>query len=127
MQDKHLFEYAVIRLVPRVEREEFLNVGVILYCKSSRFLQMTMTIDRQRLLAFAPDTDLQMVEQNLNAFAKICAGGKDGGPIGQQTMADRFRWITAMRSTIIQTSRVHPGFCTDPQSTLERLHSELVL
>jgi len=127
MQDKHLFEYAVIRLVPRVEREEFLNVGVILYCSSSRFLKMTMAINPQRLLAFAPDLDLHVVEQNLNAFAQICAGGKHGGPIGQQSIADRFRWITAMRSTILQTSRVHPGFCTDPQSTLERLHSELVL
>jgi len=127
MQDKRLFEYAVIRLVPRVEREEFLNVGVILYCSSSRFLKMNMTINQQRLMAFAPDLDLQVVEQNLNAFARICEGGKHGGPIGQQSMADRFRWITAMRSTILQTSRVYPGFCTDPQSTLERLHSELVL
>lgn len=127
MQDKHLFEYAIIRLVPKVEREEFLNVGVILYCKSSRFLKMTMTINPQRLLAFAPDLDLRVVEQNLQAFAQICAGGKAGGPIGQQSIADRFRWITAMRSTILQTSRVHPGFCTDPQDTLERLHRELVL
>src|SRR5690606_3526070 len=126
MQDRHLFEYAVIRLVPRVEREEFLNVGVILYCKSLRFLEMTMTIDPNRLLAFAPDLDLKVVEQNLQAFARICAGGKDGGPIGQQLIADRFRWITAMRSTILQTSRVHPGFCTNPQLALERLHRELV-
>lgn len=127
MQDKHLFEYAVVRLVPRVEREEFLNVGVILYCSSRRFLKMTMSINAERILAFSPDIDLQVVEQNLYAFAQICAGGKEGGPIGQQSVADRFRWITAMRSTILQTSRVHPGFCTDPQHTLERLHTELVL
>lgn len=127
MQDKHLFEYAVVRLVPRVEREEFLNVGVILYCSSRRFLKMTMSINAERILAFSPDIDLQVVEQNLYAFARICEGGKEGGPIGQQSVADRFRWITAMRSTILQTSRVHPGFCTDPQHTLERLHTELVL
>jgi len=127
MQDKHLFEYAVIRLVPRVEREEFLNVGVILYCSSSRFLKMTMTIDKERILAFAGDIDLQVVEQNLNAFSAICAGGKQGGPIGQLSIAERFRWITAMRSTILQTSRVHPGFCADPHITIERLHRELVL
>lgn len=127
MQDKHLFEYAVVRLVPRVEREEFLNVGVILYCSSKRFLKMSMSVNSERILAFSPDIDLQVVEQNLRAFAHICAGGKEGGPIGQQSIADRFRWITAMRSTILQTSRVHPGFCTDPLETLARLHSELVL
>lgn len=127
MQDKHLFEYAVIRLVPRVEREEFLNVGVILYCSSSRFLKMTMTINKERILAFSPDVDLQVVEQNLRSFAQICAGGKQGGPIGQMAIAERFRWITAMRSTVLQTSRVHPGFCQDPGVTLERLHRELVL
>lgn len=127
MQDKHLFEYAVIRLVPRVEREEFLNVGVILYCSSSRFLKMTMLINPERLVAFSQDIDLQVIEQNLHAFAQICAGGKQGGPIGQQSIAERFRWITATRSTILQTSRVHPGFCTDPQHTLEKLHNELVL
>lgn len=127
MQDKHLFEYAVIRLVPRVEREEFLNVGVILYCSSSRFLKMTMLINPDRLVAFSQDIDLQVIEQNLNAFAQICAGGKQGGPIGQQSIAERFRWITATRSTILQTSRVHPGFCADPQHTLEKLHNDLVL
>jgi hypothetical protein len=126
MQDKHLFEYAVIRVVPCVEREEFLNVGVILYCASQGFLKTEYSLNEQRLLAVCPDLDLPELAQRLEAFKKICSGKTEGGAIGQLTPASRFRWLTATRSTVVQTSAVHPGLCTDPQQTLQRLHRQLV-
>ncbi|HEY4652026.1 MAG TPA: DUF3037 domain-containing protein [Pontibacter sp.] len=127
MQGKHLFEYAVIRVVPRVEREEFLNAGVILYCRDQGFLQVLYTLDERRLSAFAPDLDLQELEERLQAFDRICCGRKQGGRIGELGIAERFRWLTAARSTIVQTSAVHPGLCTDAQETLHRLFRQLVL
>ena len=127
MQDKRLFEYAVIRIVPMVEREEFLNVGVVLYCKDLRFLGVRWQIDIPRLSAFAPKLDIATIEGYLQAFEQICMGGKAGGPIGQLPPAERFRWLTATRSTVVQTSKVHPGFClTSPTDTLERLFQQLV-
>lgn len=125
MQDKHLYEYAVIRVVPRVEREEFLNVGVVLYCARPRFLGVRFALNEQRLGAFAPDL-LQLAEYLL-AFERICKGDPSGGPIAALTPAERFRWLTATRSTVLQTSRVHPGFCASPEETLGRLFGELVL
>lgn len=127
MQDKHLFEYAVIRVVPRVDREEFLNVGVILYCPQLKFLELIYTLDANRLLSFSPALDLPEIETHLQAFGRITIGNKEGGPIGRLDMPSRFRWLTATRSTILQTSRVHPGFCADPSATLARLHQSLVL
>jgi hypothetical protein len=127
MQEQHLFEYAVIRVVPRVEREEFLNVGVILYCKQLRFLQTKYTLDMKRLGAFGPGLDVEEVKEYLCAFEHICLGDAAGGPIAKLDMASRFRWLTATRSTIVQSSKVHPGFCTDPLVTLEKLHDRLVL
>ncbi len=127
MQDKHLFEYAIIRVVPRVEREEFVNVGVILYCRPQGFLQTIFTLDEARLKAFAPDLDLAEVEARLLAFEKICAGRREGGRIGELGLAERFRWLTAARSTIVQTSPVHPGLCYNASETLQRLFSDLVL
>ncbi len=126
MQDKHLFEYAVIRAVPRVEREEFLNVGVILYCKGLKFLQSKCDLDESRLTAFSKDAHAEEIKDSLRAFAQISAG-KDGGPIGKLDDASRFRWLTATRSTVVQTSKVHPGFCVDAEATLKRLFRELVL
>ncbi len=122
-----VFEYAVIRLVPRVEREEFLNVGVILYCSAQGFLQTRWTLPKARLRAFADTIDLDDIEDRLLAFDRICAGQRTGGTIGQFPIAARFRWLTATRSTLIQTSPVHPGRCTDAAQTLERLLEELVL
>lgn len=122
----HLFEYAVIRLVPRVEREEFLNVGVILYCASEVFLQTRWALPETRLRAFSADTDLNEVCDRLRAFERICAGRRQGGTIGQLPIASRFRWLTATRSTIIQTSAVHPGLCTSAVDTLDRLFTQLV-
>jgi len=127
MQENHIYEYAVIRFVPQVEREEFLNIGVILYCSKKRFLEAAFTLDEKRLKLFFGTFDIQEVENNLRAFEKICLGGKNGGPIGLLPIGDRFRWLTATRSTIIQCSKVHPGFCNEPGKTLLKLHRQLVL
>jgi hypothetical protein len=127
MQDKQLFEYAVIRVVPRVDREEFLNVGVVLYCPKQKYLELMYTLDPGRLRAFAPELDIEELEGHLHAFAEVVRGGAGGGPIGQLDVASRFRWLTAQRSTILQTSRVHPGFCGEPAQALIRLHATLVL
>src|ERR1700750_594691 len=98
MQENQLFEYAVIRVMPRVEREEFLNVGVILYCKKQRFLGIKYTLNEERFQLFAPYLDLMDVMVYLYAFERICLG-EDGGPIGELDLASRFRWLTATRST----------------------------
>ena len=127
MQEKHLFEYAVIRVVPRVEREEFLNVGVVFFCHKQRFLQTVYELNEERLRAFAGDLDLQDLEANLNAFKRISDGSPDSGPIGKLDLASRFRWLTATRSTVVQTSKVHPGLCTNAPECLSRLYSQLVL
>jgi hypothetical protein len=127
MQGNNLFEYAVIRVVPKVEREEFLNVGVILYCRNFNFLKTEFRIHTDKLMAFGCEVDIPEIEENLHSFVRICEGGKDSGPIGQLTPAERFRWLTATRSTIVQSSKVHPGFCTDPGETLSRLFEQLVL
>ncbi len=127
MPEKHLYEYAVIRVVPRVEREEFLNVGVILFCPAQRFLQTMFRLNENRLRAFTQELDLPDLEERLQAFERICAGGKTGGTIGQLPLSGRFRWLTATRSTVVQTSRVHPGLCADAAETINRLYAQLVL
>jgi DUF3037 family protein len=127
MHGKHLFEYAVIRVVPRVEREEFLNAGIILFCRDLRFLSAKVNLDESRLLLLDSECDISGVRENLSAICRICEGTADSGPIGQLGLAERFRWLTAIRSTIVQTSRVHPGFCTDAAETLESLYLGLVV
>jgi hypothetical protein len=127
MQEKYLFEYAVLRVVPKVEREEFLNVGVVLYCPKQKFLQVRFHLDGERIRAFACELDIPEIGQYLQAFEKICAGTKDSGPIGKLTVADRFRWLTATRSTVVQTSKTHTGLCNDVKETLDRLYAQLVL
>jgi Protein of unknown function (DUF3037) len=127
MQEKHLFEYAVIRLVPRVEREEFLNVGVILYCRQHAFLQALFTLDEDKLRIFCNKSDIDELRKHLEALKQIAAGAEGAGPIGKLDIASRFRWLTATRSTVVQASKVHPGLCTDPKQALERLHAQLVL
>jgi len=126
MQQKHLFEYAVIRVVPRVEREEFLNIGVMVYCAKLKFLQARYLLDADRLGAFSKEMDLAEVKEHVCAFERICLGEKDAGPIAKLDMASRFRWLTAARSTVLQTSKVHPGFCYDAGETLEKLFEQLV-
>jgi hypothetical protein len=127
MQEKHLFEYAVIRVVPRVEREEFMNVGVILYCAKQKFLKCTFLINENRLKAFTCEIDADIILSNLQSIQKICCGELEGGPIGKLDMPSRFRWLTATRSTVVQASKVHPGFCSDAEEMLQKLHQELVL
>ncbi|MCC2548226.1 DUF3037 domain-containing protein [Hymenobacter sp. BT175] len=127
MPEKHLFEYAVIRVMPRVEREEFLNVGVIVYCASQGFLQTRFALNEERLRVFAGELDMAELQERLRAFERICAGRREGGTIGQLPLASRFRWLTATRSTVVQTSPVHPGRCEDALATLECLHAALVL
>lgn len=124
---QHVFEYAVIRVVPKVEREEFLNVGVILYCSKQKFLQVLFTLDENRLRAFTADLDVLELKEHLNAFERICLGDKPAGPIGKLDIASRFRWLTATRSTIVQASKVHPGLCSNANETLLRLFAQLVL
>lgn len=126
MPEKHLFEYAVIRVVPRVEREEFLNVGVILYCRAQGFLQTMFTLNETRLRAFSDALDLPELQARLSAFERISTGRSEGGPIGNLPIAERFRWLTATRSTVVQTSAVHPGLCADAADTLARLFAQLV-
>jgi hypothetical protein len=127
MQEQHLFEYAIIRLVPRVEREEFINVGVILFCASQKYLQTAYYLPEEKLNAFACELNINEIQQRLLAFTRVCEGKKEGGPIGQFAIASRFRWLTATRSTVLQTSKVHPGFCKDAGEELQKLMEKFVL
>ena len=127
MQGKYLFEYAIIRVVPRVEREEFLNVGVVLYCRDLKFLDVKFEINKNKWQVLCDKLDCGEVEAHLHSFEKICKGDATGGTIAALDMASRFRWLTATRSTVVQASRVHPGFTNDPLVTLKRLFEQLVL
>ncbi len=120
------FDYAIVRVVPNVEREEFINVGVILFCRALRFLDARIEPDVERLAAFAPELDLPMVEAQLDLIPRICAGGPEAGPLGGLEQAERFHWLVSPRSTTIQVSPVHPGLCVDPQATLDDLFDTLV-
>lgn len=120
------YDYAVIRVVPRVERGEFVNAGVVVSCRAGRFLEARIELDEARLRALDPCVDLDTVRAHLDAFAAICAGGEAGGPIGRLPPRERFHWLTAPRSTIIQTSPVHGGQCLDHAATLEHLLDTMV-
>ncbi len=126
MQEKVLYEYAVIRIVPQVEREEFLNVGVILYCAQRKFLACKIHLNTERLSLFSSTLDPEFLKENLQAICLICEGHETAGPIGKLDMASRFRWLTATRSTVIQTSKVHPGYSQDLLQTLSALNEKLV-
>lgn len=119
------YSHAVVRVVPRVERGEFLNVGVILFARTARFLEACVELDRPRLRAFAPDLDVATVAGHLDAFIAICQGRVEGGPIARLPPSERFHWLTAPRSTVIQTSPVHVG-CGDPRAALDALCAALV-
>lgn len=127
MQEKHLYEYSVIRILPRVEREEFLNVGIILFSKRQKFLKMLYKLDEKKLNFFSEDLDFEQLQLNFKAFEKITNGDKNAGPIAHFDIPSRFRWLTAQRSSVIQTSRPHPGLCYDLDKTLNRLFQELVM
>ena len=127
MPGKHLYDYAVVRVVPRVEREEFINVGLIMFSKQARYLKVRIWVDEKKLKLYPSEMELDALYANLDAFEKICAGDKEGGRIATFDIPDRFRWLTAVRSASIQTSRPHAGFADDLDATFDRLFQELVL
>ena len=120
------YDYAVIRVVPRVEREEFVNVGVILSCPALDLLDARIELDVARVTALDPAIDLDDLRRHLDTIPRICRGGDDAGPIGQLPPRDRFRWLTAVRSTIIQCSAVHTGRCDEADVTLDGLMDRMV-
>ena len=122
----HTYDYAIIRVVPKVERAEFVNAGVILSCPGLDYLDAHIELDARRVLALDPGVDLSLVERQLAAIPLICSGGAEAGPIGQLSPRERFHWLVAPRSTIIQTSPVHTGRCCRPAATLERLLESMV-
>lgn len=120
------FDYAVLRVVPHVEREEFLNAGVILFCDALDFLDARVALDEARLRAIAPGVDVETLRDHLEAVPRICAGGRAAGPIGALTVRERWRWLVSPRSTVLQTSAAHSGLCDGPGEALERLVGALV-
>ncbi|HMS59690.1 MAG TPA: DUF3037 domain-containing protein [Tepidiformaceae bacterium] len=126
MPARSVYEYAVVRVVPRVDREEFLNVGVVLFCKNERFLAMQWRIDEPRVAAFAAGLDLDGVRDQLAAMSLVCAGNPEAGELARLTQAERFRWVTAPRSTIVQLSPVRLGECVDAARELAGLMARLV-
>lgn len=126
MQQKYLYEYAIVRVVPVVEREEFVNVGVILFCKKEKFIRMRYHLREDKIMVLMPGAALDEIRNNLDAFCKIAAGEKDGGPVASMDEAERFRWLTAVRSASIQTSRPHPGVADDLEKTFDSLFSEMI-
>ena len=120
------YDYAVIRVVPRVEREEFVNVGVIVSCEAARLLEARIELDEARVLALDPTIDLDAVRTHLAGIPLICRGGPGSGPIGELPQRARFHWLTAKRSAIIQTSPVHAGRCRDAGDVIEHLLARMV-
>ncbi|HEY3080114.1 MAG TPA: DUF3037 domain-containing protein [Chloroflexota bacterium] len=120
------FDYALVRVVPCVERGEFLNAGAILFCRSRRFLDARIELDEARVRALWPRADLDEMRANLEAIPRICAGGPDSGPIGRLPLHERFHWLVAPRSTVIQTSPVHSGLSSDPAAALEHVMDRMV-
>lgn len=120
------YDYALIRVVPSVERGECLNVGVLLFCRTQRFLGVRIHLDQARLLALSPDLDLATVQQELDDIVQICEGGPQAEPLGQMSQSERFHWLVSPRSTIIQTSQVHSGLSADPGAVLEHLLKTMV-
>ncbi len=120
------FDYGIIRVVPRVEREEFINAGVILFCLERDYLAARVELDEPRLRALWPDTDLDLVRHHLEAIPRICAGRPDAGPIARLSLRERFHWLVAPRSTILQISAVHSGLCDQPERALRELFEQRV-
>ncbi|UPT68145.1 MAG: DUF3037 domain-containing protein [Sphingobacteriales bacterium JAD_PAG50586_3] len=127
MQERYLYEYAVIRVLPVVEREEFINVGIVLFCKNAKYISVKYQLNEARLASFSDELDIHQVKLNLESFEKIAMGAANCGPIAELDVPSRFRWLTAVRSSAIQTSRPHPGITHNLNQTAERLFTELVL
>lgn len=126
MRGPYLYDYAIVRIVPRVEREEFVNVGVILSCPQKKYLEARIELDEGRLVALVPGLDLELLKKQLAAYPLICRGGEEAGPIGRLSQRERFHWLIAPKSTIIQTSPVHTGWCEHPDQVLEHLLNVMV-
>ena len=127
MPERAPYEYTVVRIVPCVEREEFLNAGVILFCKHQRFLSVRIALDDDRLLALRPCADIVEIRQQLDLIPVIVQGGSAAGELGGLPQAERFRWLASPRNTVLQPSPVHPGLCDDPQAALDEIFDRLVL
>jgi hypothetical protein len=121
-----LFEYALLRVVPRVERGEFINAGVVLYCKEANFLEARIHLDPQRLRALDPNLDPETVRAHLEVARRVCRGGPEAGAVGLLPPGQRFGWLVAPRSTVVQPSPVHTGFADDPEEAIEHLLQVMV-
>jgi hypothetical protein len=121
------FDYAVIRIVPRVDRDEFINAGVIVFCPEQKFLEARIRLDESRLRALWPDIDVGLVRRHLEAFPKVSSGDPEAGPIARLSQRERFHWLVAPRSTMMQVSPVHTGLCESPQGALDNLVRQLLL
>jgi Protein of unknown function (DUF3037) len=126
MHDPCMYDYAIIRVVPKVEREEFINVGVIVSCPAQKFLKARIELNEQRLIALDSTVDMDMIRDHLGAIPIICAGGIPSGPIGRLSQRERFHWLVAPRSAMIQTSRVHTGLCQHLAAVLDHLLDTMV-
>jgi hypothetical protein len=126
MQEDKIYEYAVIRLVPKVEREEFFNIGLVMFSKKEKYIRVEFYLCPDKFSLMQSKLDYEDIIQNLISFQKIANGDKDGGPIAQLEIPERFRWLTAVRSSVVQTSRPHPGKSKDLDKTFGKLFEELV-
>jgi len=126
VRDPDNYDYAIVRVVPRVEREEFVNVGVVVSCPARNFLKARFALDESRLRALDPHIDMETVRAHTSSISAICEGGPQAGPLGKLSQRERFHWIVAPRSTIIQTSPVHTGKCDDPDALIEHLLDKMV-
>lgn len=127
MIERTVYEYAVVRVVPRVEREEFINVGVALFCRKQRYAELRYFLDENKLKAIHNDIDVELIKAHLDSFQRICRGDKKAGKIASLEQDERFRWLTANRSTLIQCSSTHIGMCVEANDTHEELIKKLVL
>jgi hypothetical protein len=125
-RDRAVFEYALLRVIPRLERGECVNAGVIVYCQERAFLSARSALDERRLLAVAPESDVEGVRRALAAVETLCRGGVEAGAAGRERPGQRFRWLTAPRSTIVQPGPIHGGLTEDPEAEVERLLDRLV-
>jgi len=126
MPEQTSFDYAVIRVVPRIDRSEFINAGVIVFARTMRYLDACIALDRERLLTLFPTADIAEIERHLELIPNICAGGPSAGPIGELPQHERWHWLVSPRSTVIQVSPVHSGLTDNPQRELDRLMKSLV-
>ena len=126
MPERSPYDFAAIRVVPRVDREEFINAGVVVFCPARKFLRARVEIDEERLRALWPSLDIALLKQHLEPFPAVCAGDADAGPIAAKPLRERFHWVVAPRSTMIQISAVHTGLCVSPEEALDELFRKLI-